>query len=434
MSGFLWGAATSHHQVEDDEPSDWADWTRGGGRTIDGSSAGAALGWWTGRAEEDLSLAARLGHTAHRLGLSWARLEPEPDRFDEAAFDRYARLLDHAHREGLAVMATLFHFTLPRWLAAEGACLSPRFPERFARFCDRVARRLGDRLDLVATINEPSVLAFMAYAGTRWPPGLGRVDAFFGALAQILRAHAAGAAALSDARPGMQVGIVLNAPRFDPASARRRDRLAASLQDRFFNGIVLDALTRKEGRVMRAAGPLRVSALPSIPGLRGSFRWLGLNYYGRYRVRFDPRAAGTLFGAHETDGNVRMEHPGSSTDWGEVFPEGLTSQLLRFAAASPGTPLYVTENGVMDPTDRRRVDYLERHVAAVSDAIARGAPVRGYFHWSLLDNFEWAEGWQAPFGLVAVDRTSGTRTPRASAERYRALIDAARARTEDGRP
>ena len=114
---FLWGAATSHHQVEDDEPSDWSDWTRSGARTIDGSSAGRALEWWSGRAEEDLSLAARLGHNAHRLGLSWARLEPEPDRFDEAAFDRYARLLDHAHREGLAVMATLFHFTLPRWLA-----------------------------------------------------------------------------------------------------------------------------------------------------------------------------------------------------------------------------------------------------------------------------------------------------------------------------
>jgi beta-glucosidase len=426
MTGFLWGAATSHHQVEDDEPSDWADWTRSGARTIDGSSAGRALEWWSGRAEEDLTLAASLGHNAHRLGLSWARLEPEPDRFDEAAFDRYARLLDHAHREGLAVMATLFHFTLPRWLGKEGGCLSPRFPERFARFCDRVARRLGDRIDLVATINEPSVLAFMAYAGTRWPPGLGRIDAFFRALAQILRAHAAGYAALTDARPSLRAGIVLNAPRFDPASDRRRDKLAASLQDRFFNAIVLEALTQKTGRTMAAAGPLRASALPAIPGLRNSFQWLGLNYYGRYRVRFDPRAVGTLFGAHEKERNVRMEHPGSDTDWGEIHPEGLREQLLRFAAASPGTPLYVTENGLVDPTDAHRIAYLEDHVAAVREAIARGAPVRGYFHWSLLDNFEWAEGWKAPFGLIAVDRATGARAPRPSALRFRELIAASK--------
>ncbi|MBX7192329.1 MAG: family 1 glycosylhydrolase [Sandaracinaceae bacterium] len=431
---FLWGAATSHHQVEDDEPSDWADWTRDGSRTIDRSSAGHALGWWSGRAEEDLTLAATLGHDAHRLGLSWARLEPEPGRFDEQAFDRYARLLDHGHGAGLTIMATLLHFTLPRWLAREGACLAPRFPERFARFCDRVARRLGDRIDLVATINEPSVLAFMAYAGKRWPPGLGRIDAFFRALAQLLRAHAAGYAALRDARPDTEAGIVLNAPRFEPASDRRRDQLAAHLQDRFFNALVLDALTTRAARMRGVVGPLRGEVLPHIPGLRGSFRWLGLNYYGRYRVRFDLGAAGTLFGAHETTHNVRMGHAEGSTDWGELHADGLRDQLLRFAAASPGTPLYVTENGVMDPTDRVRVLELERHVSAVGEAIARGALVRGYFHWSLLDNFEWAEGWQAPFGLVAVDRASGVRTPKPSALRYRELIAAARARHSGGAP
>ncbi|GAB4200961.1 MAG: glycoside hydrolase family 1 protein [Sandaracinaceae bacterium] len=422
----LWGAATSHHQVEGGEPSDWADWTRGGGRTVDGSTADEACGWWAGRAEEDLRLAASLGHDAHRLGLSWARLEPERDRFDEAAFDRYAAILDAARASGLVVMATLHHFTLPRWMAADGSCLSARFPERFARFCDRVARRLGDRIDLFATINEPSVLAYMAYAGTRWPPGLGRIGSFLPALAQLLRAHVAGRAAVRDARPGAQVGIVLNMPRFDPASARRRDRLAAALQDRFFNGLVLEALTRRPGRLARAAGPLRVPALPAIPGLAGSFDWLGLNYYGRFRVRFDPGAPGTLFGSHDQTHNVRVEH----VDWGEVHPEGLTAQLLRLAEASPGTPLYVTENGIMDPTDARRVAYLESHVAAVDAAIARGAPVRGYFHWSLIDNFEWAEGFTTPFGLVAVDRASGARTPRPSAHRYRALIEAHRAQSD----
>jgi beta-glucosidase len=419
----LWGAATSHHQVEGDEPSDWTDWTRGGAHTVDGATADEGCGWWAGRAEQDLRLAASLGHDAHRLGISWARLEPERDRFDEAAFDRYAAILDAAHASGLSVMATLHHFTLPRWMAADGACLSPRFPERFARFCDRVARRLGDRIDLVATINEPSVLAFMAYAGTRWPPGLGRIDAFLPALANLLRAHVAGRAAVKDVRPSAQVGIVLNAPRFDPATSRRRDRLAAALQDHVFNGLVIDALTRRPGRLGRVVAPLRVPALPSIAGLAGGFDWLGLNYYGRFRVRFDPRAARTLFGSHDQTQNVRVEH----VDWGEIHPEGLTAQLLRLAEASPGTPLYVTENGIMDPTDLRRIAYLEAHVAAVMEAIAKGAPVRGYFHWSLLDNFEWAEGYTAPFGLVALDRATGARTPRPSALRYRALIEEHRA-------
>jgi beta-glucosidase len=155
-----------------------------------------------------------------------------------------------------------------------------------------------------------------------------------------------------------------------------------------------------------------------VAGLRESYDWLGLNYYGRYRVRFDPSAVGLAFGRHVQEKSIRH----GEVDWGEVHPEGLTRLLVRFSAL--GRPVYVTENGVFDPTDVVRQRYLVDHVDAVRSAIARGADVRGYFHWSLLDNFEWAEGFTTPFGLIEVDRATGERRPRPSAAVYQKLIEA----------
>jgi beta-glucosidase len=150
-----------------------------------------------------------------------------------------------------------------------------------------------------------------------------------------------------------------------------------------------------------------------VEGLRESLDWVGLNYYGRFRVRFDPGKPALLFGAHVQPNTVRTEH----VDWGQPAPAGLTALLVRFSRTL-GVPAYVTENGVFDPTDAVRQRYLVDHVRAVRDAIDLGADVRGYFHWSLLDNFEWAEGYTTPFGLVAVDRATGARTPRPSARIY----------------
>jgi beta-glucosidase len=406
--GFLWGAATSHHQVEGGgpdavEPSDWTDWTRDPAHTLDGSNADVACEWWTGRAEEDLALARGLGHTAHRMGISWARIEPREGQFDEKALDRYEAILGAARDLGLKTMVTLHHFTLPRWVAARGGFADARSITDFARFADRAVRRLDHFVTHWATINEPSVYAMMAHGGTRWPPGSGSLPAHVRALGNLLRAHAAAYAALKDARPWASVGLVINAPILDPEGERKRDRLVAAAQDYAFTGCVVQAL--ESGSL---SFPLSV-ARTAVPGLGKSLDWLGLNYYGRYRVRFDPRAAGTLFGRHVQEGSVKTE----GVDWGTPYPEGLTRLLVRLGGL--GRPLFVTENGVCDPTDRVRRRYLVDHVRAVHDAIGRGVDVRGYFHWSLLDNFEWAEGFAAPFGLVAIDRATGARTRRPSA-------------------
>ncbi len=418
MIPFLWGAATSHHQVEGGapssvEPSDWSDWTRDPRHIADGTNADQACGWWLGKAEDDLTLARSLGHNAHRMGLSWARLEPAPNEWDSDAFARYEAILAHARSLGLHTSVTLHHFTLPRWVAARGGFERDESVERFARFAAHVVARLGPLVTHWATFNEPSVYAMMSFGGRAWPPGKGSPIAQFRVLARLLHAHAGAVRSIRRMVPDTSVGIVLNAPVFDPERPeRRRDRAVAFAQDHAFTGCVLDAL--ETGRLRPPLAPTSID----VPGLRASFDWIGLNYYGRYRVRFDPRVPALLFGRHVQKNSIRH----GDVDWGEPHPEGLTRQLLRIAAL--GKPVFVTENGVFDATDGLRQRYLADHVRAVSIARERGADVRGYFHWSLLDNFEWAEGFTTPFGLVEVDRVTGERRPRASAFLYQRLIAA----------
>ncbi|MFO0547362.1 MAG: family 1 glycosylhydrolase [Polyangiaceae bacterium] len=415
-AGFLWGAATSHHQVEGGapraiEPSDWTDWTRAPGRVADGSTADDACGWWSGRAEEDLSLAHRIGHNAHRLGISWARIEPEPGQFDEAALARYERILGHARSVGLETMVTLHHFSSPRWFAARGGFSKSPSIERFARFVRVAVERLAPVVSRWATFNEPNVYAMMGWGGRRWPPGRGSMLLQQRVAGNLLRAHAAAVRVARAVSPSASIGIVLNLPRFEPASGGALDRAVARAQDFAFNGVMLEGLARG------VLGPPISMTRVEVPDLAGSLDFVGLNFYGRYEVRFDPLSPMQLFGRHVQAGSIKNEH----IDWGEPSGPALTAQLLRLHGAL-AKPIYVTENGVFDPTDEVRRRFLVDQLGAVHAAIARGADVRGYFHWSLVDNFEWAEGFTTPFGLIAIDRRTGARRPRESARLYESII------------
>jgi beta-glucosidase len=410
---FLWGAATAAHQVEGhNDNNDWWDWEAQPGRIHDGTRSGEAAGWWAGRAEEDLALAAELGQNAHRLGLEWSRLEPAPGTWNEEAFDRYEQILRAARGHGMTTMVTLYHFTLPRWAAAAGGWMWDELPARFERFCERCAARLAPLVDLWVTINEPGVLAYMSYGGPFWPPGLGSVRAGLSALAALMRAHALGYWAVHRMVTKARVGLVINAPLFEPARAwHPLDRLAAWAQDWGMTGAVMEALRRGFLVPPLAAVPVRVR------GLARSVDFLGLNYYGRMAVQFDPRAQ-TPLGRHVQEPTTRTEW----ADWGQICPRGLTEQLVRLGKL--GVPLYVTENGLYDNEDDKRPRFVVDHVRAVADAIGRGTDVRGYFHWSLVDNFEWAEGWSTRFGLIALDRETGKRTPRRSARVYASICRA----------
>lgn len=404
--GFLWGTATASHQVEGgNSNNDWWEWEHEPGKIRDGSDSGDAAGWWRGNAESDLALAAEMGQNAHRLSIEWSRVEPSPGSYDDAALERYAAILEFARGLGLATMVTLHHFTLPRWVAERGGWLEAETVTRFSRFAEKVAERLAFHTDLWATINEPNVLAIMAYGGRRWPPGTGALSAGFRALANLLSAHAGAYAALRRLTPEIPTGLVLNLPLFEPArAAHPLDRAAAWLQDWSFSGCVLAAL--RDGRLRP---PLAWSGR-QLPGVGGSFDWLGLNYYGRLAVRFDPRSR--ELGRHVQSPTIRSDW----IDWGQPCPRGLTAQILRLA--THGRPVYVTENGVFDNDDSVRPRFLTEHVAAVADAIAAGADVRGYFHWTLVDNFEWTEGWSTRFGLIELNRETGERRLRQSARVY----------------
>lgn len=409
---FLLGAATSSHQVEGgNRHNDWWDWEQRPGHVVDGMTSGDAAAWWDGKAEEDLARAAELGHDAHRMSVEWSRLEPEAGLFDLDAFERYRQILDFANARGLRVVLTLNHFTLPRWVAKLGGWTHENVPGLFEGYADRVARELGpDRVHLFATLNEPAVLAYMGYAGDRWPPGTRSLPKCFLAIRRMLDAHALGYAAIHRVLPDAKVGLVLNCPWFVPARASSRlDRLVTAAQDWAFNGAILHALARGELRFPLAA------LTRAAPTLRGALDWIGLNFYGRFDVRFDPRAIGTALGRHVQEPTIKNEH----VDWGQPSPEGMVAQLARLSAL--GVPLYVTENGIADERDEQRGAFLTDHLRALAEARADGLDVRGYFHWSLVDNFEWAEGFASRFGLLALDRATQARTPRGSAEVYAAI-------------
>ncbi|MEM6293118.1 MAG: family 1 glycosylhydrolase [Myxococcota bacterium] len=406
--GFWWGCATSSHQVEGGNDNDWTQWEQRAGTIADGTTAGEAAGWWAGAAEADLQQAADWGHTATRMSVEWSRLEPSPGTFDDAAFDRYRAMLEHAGRLGLGRLVTLNHFTLPRWVAQRGAWLNPAIADWLGRFSEVCAERLGDVVERWATINEPSLVAMFGYADVRWPPGLGNPLMFGKALTTMMRAHVQMVAGVKRAQADSDVGLILNMPRFDPARDSALDRGLAWLQDYTVSGALLHAL-----RSDRMPPPFAPNA--RIRGLSESFDWLGLNYYGRYAVKFSAGAARQAFGVHVQPGSIRR----GDTDWGQPCPEGMVANLQRLAAL--GVPLLVTENGVYDNDDARRPAFIRSHIGALQAAVAEGLDVRGYFHWSLVDNFEWAEGWSTRFGLLALDRQTGRRTPRPSAELFASI-------------
>lgn len=411
-AGFLWGAATSAHQVEGgNRNNDWWEWEQQPGHITDGSRSGRAVEWWAGRAEEDLRRAAAMGHSAHRLSLEWSRLEPSPGVYDAAAFERYRAILGTMQELGMAASVTLYHFTLPRWAARAGSWLNDELPAQFGRFAAECVRRLGDQVAWWATINEPMILVYQAYVGRHWPPALGSMSAGLQAARNLLRAHHVAYLQGKGAAPDAQIGIVLNVPALDPARTHPLDRGVARVQDEVMNGITLRAL--ETGRL---PFPLarRGENLPAGPGAAD---WYGVNYYGQHVNRFDMSRPGELFGRQVQEG-VRSE----TGNWGNIYPEGLTRALVRVAKL--GKPLFVTENGIFDPQDTRRPAYLLHHLRATHEAIRQGVDVRGYFHWSLVDNFEWAEGWSTPFGLLAVDPTTQARQPRRSALLYEQVIRA----------
>jgi beta-glucosidase len=416
-AGFLWGTATAAHQVEGGNTNNqWWDWEQQSGRIWNGDRSGDACGWWRDP-EPDLDRAAALGQNAHRLSIEWSRIEPRDGIFDDAALVRYRDLLQSLRRRGLEPMVTLHHFTNPRWLEERGGWLHPDTPQRLARFAARAAAALGDLCQLWCTINEPMVYATQSYLLGVWPPGQRDAQAAFHTAAALLRGHVAAADAIRHTDPQARVGIVHHLRLFDPASCAPQDVAVAAAQDYLFNGVLLHAL--RTGRLLPPIG----DGLTVSRALRDSCDFFGLNYYTRDYVAFDPRLPGELFGRRFTPPHAPKSDAGSDgKSYGEIYPEGLYRALRRVARL--GLPIYITETGLPDAADHRRSRFILDHLAAVHRAIQEGIEVRGVFLWTLIDNFEWAEGWGLRFGLYAFDARTQERRLRPSGALYAAIARA----------
>ncbi len=405
---FLWGTATASHQVEGNNTgNDMWQWEQLPGHVLNGDRSGLACDWWGGRWREDFDRAANSGQNAHRLSVEWSRIEPRPGVWDDAALAHYREMLRGLRQRGLRPMVTLHHFTNPLWLLEQGGWQSEQVVGRFDHFTRKVVGALGDLVDLWCTINEPNVYAYSAYGEGAWPPGRRDVRATFRVMRNMLQAHAAAYHAIHELQPSAQVGIAQHVRGMRADTAWPLDAAAARLQSAVFNESFV--LPLRDGRVRFPLGGGRDRRLA------GTLDYPGLNYYTRDQVRFDLSLPGQLFGR-------RFFAPGaevSPTGFIANEPEGLYA-FLRWGHRL-GLPIYITENGVEDAADKLRPRYLIQHLHQVWRAVNFAWPVRGYFHWSLVDNFEWERGWTQRFGLWALDPETQVRTARPSAHLYQEI-------------
>jgi len=385
--GFLWGTSTSAHQVE-------------GGNVYNDSwlvehlpsspyaeVSGDACDHYH-RYDADIALVAALGLGAYRCSLEWSRIEPEEGEFSTAALDHYRRVLDSCHAHGVTPMLTFHHFTSPRWIAMGGGWESARTADRFARFCERSMRHLGDLVPYACTLNEPNLGRLLHdVLGIPEPPPAtqDRIVLFQNArsprAAEVMRAaHLRAVDAIKGVRAETRVGlaVVMTAWEAEPGGEETMARLRGATEDEF------------------------------LEGLAGDF--IGVQTYTGMRVG--------------PGGPIDPGPDAERTQMGYLFQPEALGHTIRRAAEVTGLPIFVTENGLGTDDDARRCEFISRALRSVEECLRDGLDVRSYFYWSLFDNFEWALGYRPTFGLVAVDRATQERTPKPSAQHLGAIARA----------
>ncbi|MEW6547498.1 MAG: family 1 glycosylhydrolase [Bacillota bacterium] len=401
--GFLWGTATSSHQVEGGNVNDWSEWEQRPGRVWGGHRSGRACDQFH-LYPRDFAQLGELGFTAHRFSLEWSRIEPEEGRFSQEAVDHYRRVVDACRESGMEPFVTLHHFTNPLWLSRRGGWLNRRVVDWFARYTEVAVRAVGDRVTWWLTLNEPLVFATMGYLTGIWPPGHRRFGEAVTVVRHMLMAHARAYRVIKEHFPATQVGVAHHLRPFHPLRPRSlMDRWLAAFLDHVFNRLFVEAV-----ETGHAGWPVWGWLSPGkrgVAGLAGSQDFLGLNYYSRGLVRFAVNLAAAATQPPPAGAEVNQ------LGW-EVYPEGLL-EVLR-SLGSHGKPIVITENGICTDDDGQRVRFIQRHLEVVHRAIREGIRVVGYFYWSSHDNFEWAEGYRARFGLIGVNFETQERTARPS--------------------
>ena len=431
---FLWGAATSAYQIEGSPladgagPSIWQRFVHSPGLTTTGDTGDVACDHYR-RYLTDVKLMADLGLNAYRFSIAWARVLPlGRGRVNTAGLDFYQRLVDALLEQGIQPLVTLYHWDLPAALDDLGGWLNPDVASWFADYAQLIYRTLADRVGMWVTLNEPWVITDGGYLHGTLAPGHRSLFEPPIASHNLLRAHGAAVQAFRANGKG-QIGLVVNLEPKYPASERPEDLAATERADAYMNRQYLDPVFL--GSYPAEMPELFGSAWPSAANgdlklIRQPIDFLGINYYTRCLTRHDPSAA-----PFQVSGMRVAEHPHTETGW-EVFPPALTRALLWVKQRYGNLPLYITENGAAfyDPPkpldgqvdDPLRVHYYREHLRAAHQALAEGVDLRGYFAWSLLDNFEWSLGYAKRFGLYHVDYETQQRTPKASARFYADVI------------
>jgi beta-glucosidase len=430
---FVWGAATSAYQIEGSPLADgagesiWHRFTHLPGKIADNDNGDVACDHYR-RFAEDVRLMQELGLGAYRFSISWSRVLPAgTGQINQRGLDFYSRLVDALLEHRIQPSATLYHWDLPAALEDRGGWATRESADWFAEYARLMFRTLGDRVPMWATFNEPWVTVDGGYVAGVHAPGRNNWREAMDVARNLLRAHGAAVKAGRD-EGDYSIGLVVNLTPFDPASDTAADRNAAARMSTYVNRQFLDPVLLGEAPVEMADmfddawQPFDESDLRLI---RQPIDFVGINYYLRVVVRDDPAAGPTRVAIVETP-NCRRTAMG----W-EIFPQGLTETLLWVKKRYGNMPLYITENGaafddfpgpngVIDDLDR--VEYLRDHLVAARRAIELGVDLRGYFAWSLLDNFEWGYGYSKRFGIVGVDYATQRRTPKASARFYGNVI------------
>jgi beta-glucosidase len=450
--GFVWGTATAAYQVEGAAgkdgrtPSIWDTFSHRPGETVGGDTGDVAADHYH-RYPEDVALMRALGMAAYRFSVSWSRVAPGGGRHaNERGLEYYSRLVDTLLEHGIRPVVTLYHWDLPQELEDAGGWASRETAERLAEFTALVARRLGDRVDLWTTLNEPWCSAFLGYGSGGHAPGRTEPGTALAAAHHLLLGHGLAVAALRSELPASaQVSITLNLAAVRSPETSAADLDARRRVDGLANRLFLDPILRGDYPADVIADTAHLTDWGFVrPSDRQTIAapidLLGVNYYAPTLVTaWDGREPRELADGHSRTlqgsawpGCEQVQfppQPGPLTAMGwPIDPSGLHEILLRLKREHPALPVMITENGAafddrIDGADRirdpDRVRYLHDHLAAVHAAIAEGADVRGYFLWSLLDNFEWSYGYSRRFGIVYVDFATQRRLPKDSARWYR---------------
>lgn len=431
--GFLWGAATSAYQIEGAVEADgrgrsiWDTFTHEPGRILNGDTGDVAADHYH-RLEADLDLLADLEIPAYRFSIGWPRVQPDGrGALNRTGLSFYRRLLDGLAHRGIEPMVTLYHWDLPQALEDEGGWLNRDTATRFASYAARMVEEFGDLATTWITLNEPWCSAFLGYYEARFAPGHNDYFEAYTALHHLMLGHGLALEAIRGVAPDAKIGITCNHAEIVPAGDG--DAGAARAADMEENRLFLDPVFRGSypddaPAILRDKSLVRPGDLDLISA---PIDFYGVNYYVRETVAADPD--------EPNRGWKRVPAQGLLTSKGDgIAPDGLTNVLVRVGRDyAPALPIYVTENGapfadVVDENrkvaDPDRIEYLAAHLQATRKAIDEGVDVRGYFVWSLLDNFEWDSGYAIRFGLVFVDYDTLARIPKSSAYWYRNVIRA----------